>query len=96
MARLPHPYVLRLHATFQSEHKLFFVVDYMPGGDFDKHLTTIPNKALDYETAQLYAAQIFLAVKYLHDNGVIYRDLKPENILMSRHGHLCLADFGLS
>lgn len=96
MARLPHPYVLRLHATFQSEHKLFFVVDYMPGGDFDKHLTTIPNKALDYETAQLYAAQIFLAVKYLHDNGVIYRDLKPENILMSREGHLCLADFGLS
>lgn len=96
MARLPHPYVLRLHATFQSEHKLFFVVDYMPGGDFDKYLATIPNKALDYETAQLYAAQIFLAVKFLHDNGVIYRDLKPENILMSREGHLCLADFGLS
>jgi serine/threonine protein kinase len=96
MARLPHPYVLRLHATFQSEHKLFFVVDYMPGGDFDKYLGVIPNKALDLETAQLYAAEIFLAVKHLHDNGVIYRDLKPENILMSREGHVVLADFGLS
>jgi len=96
MARLPHPYVLRLHATFQSEHKLFFVVDYMPGGDFDKYLNSIPNKAVDYQTAQLYSAQIFLAIKFLHDNGVIYRDLKPENILMSREGHLCLADFGLS
>ena len=96
MARLPHPYVLRLHATFQSEHKLFFVVDYMPGGDFDKYLNTIQNKAVDYETAQLYSAQIFLAIKFLHDNGVIYRDLKPENILMSREGHLVLADFGLS
>ena len=96
MARLPHPYVLRLHATFQSEHKLFFVVDYMPGGDFDKYLGSIPNKACDYETCQLYSAQIFLAIKFLHDNGVIYRDLKPENILMSREGHLTLADFGLS
>lgn len=96
MARLPHPYVMRLHATFQSEHKLFFVLDYMPGGDFDKYLGVIPNKALDYETAQLYACEIFLAVKHLHDNGVIYRDLKPENILMSREGHVCLADFGLS
>lgn len=96
MKRLPHPYVLRLHCTFQSEHKLFFVVDYMPGGDFDKYLQQVPNKALDYTTAQLYAAEIFLAIKYLHDNGVIYRDLKPENILMSREGHVVLADFGLS
>jgi len=96
MKRLPHPYLLRLYNTFQSEHKLFFVVDYMPGGDLDKYLNSLPNKALDYRTTQLYAMQVFLALRYLHENGVIYRDLKPENILMSREGHCILADFGLS
>jgi serine/threonine protein kinase len=96
MRRLECPFILKLHATFQTEHKLFFVMDYMGGGDFDKYLNAIPNKALDYETARLYAAEVFIALKMLHDNGVIYRDLKPENILMSTDGHLVLADFGLS
>jgi len=96
MRRLECPFILKLHATFQTEHKLFFVMDFMGGGDFDKYLNTIPNKALDYETTRLYAAEVFIALKMLHDNGVIYRDLKPENILMSIDGHLVLADFGLS
>ena len=98
MRRLPHPYLLRLHHTFQTEHKLYFVVDYMPGGDLDKYLREKvgPQTALDYKTTQLYACEVFLALKYLHENGVIYRDLKPENILLSRDGHCILADFGLS
>lgn len=96
MRRLPHPYLLHLFFTFQTDHKLFFVVDYMPGGDLDKYLNSQPNKAVDLQTTQLYAAQVFLALKFLHRNGVIYRDLKPENILLSHAGHCILADFGLS
>lgn len=96
MRRLEHPFILRLHATFQTEHKLFFVMDFMGGGDFDKYLLAQPNKALDYETTRLYAAEVFCALKCLHDNNILYRDLKPENVLMSRDGHLVLADFGLS
>jgi serine/threonine protein kinase len=96
MRRLPHPYLLHLHYTFQTEHKLFFVVDYMPGGDLDKYLNSQPNKAVDLPTTQLYGAQVFLALKHLHRNGVIYRDLKPENILLNHAGHCVIADFGLS
>lgn len=96
MRRIDNPFVLKLHATFQTEHKLFFVMDFMGGGDFDKYLNAQQGKALDYETVRLYSAETYLALKCLHDNNIIYRDLKPENILMSRDGHLVLADFGLS
>lgn len=96
LMRANHPYLLKLHNTFQSEHKLYFVMDYMPGGDLDKYMNSQPNKMLDPQTSRLYAAQVFLALTYLHDKAVIYRDLKPENILMSAEGHCVLADFGLS
>jgi serine/threonine protein kinase len=96
LTRSNHPYLLKLHWTFQSEHKLFFVMDYMPGGDLDKYMNSQPTKALDLFTSKLYGAEILLAITYLHDHGVIYRDLKPENILISGDGHCALADFGLS
>lgn len=96
LTRLSHPYLLKLHWTFQSEHKLFFVMDYMPGGDLDKYLNNQPNKMLDTFTARLYAAEVLTAIMCLHDHNVIYRDLKPENILLGADGHCALADFGLS
>ena len=44
----------------------------------------------------MYAAEIILALGYLHEKGIIYRDLKPENILIGSDGHIKLTDFGLS
>lgn len=96
LTRSNHPYLLKLHYTFQSEHKLFFVMDYMPGGDLDKYMNAQPTKALDLFTSKLYGAEIMLSILYLHEHSVIYRDLKPENILLSGDGHCALADFGLS
>ncbi len=49
-----------------------------------------------YIQVRFYAAEVLLALEYLHTCGFIYRDLKPENILLHDSGHIMLTDFDLS
>lgn len=46
--------------------------------------------------AKFYAAEVALALNYLHSKDIIYRDLKPENILLNFDGHIKIADFGFA
>eukprot|EP00668_Euglena_longa_P034400 GGOE01044207.1.p1 GENE.GGOE01044207.1~~GGOE01044207.1.p1 ORF type:complete len:380 (-),score=59.92 GGOE01044207.1:565-1704(-) len=96
LRRSKHPFIVKLEYTFQSEHKLFFVMEYLEGGDLDSLLNSVENKRFDEPTARFYAAEVWMALQYLHDNNIIYRDLKPENILLGSNSHACLSDFGLS
>lgn len=70
------------------------VTDFMIGGELFFHLRQ--QKKFDEERTKFYAAELILAIEYLHKNNIIYRDLKPENILIDQDGHIRLTDFGLS
>lgn len=46
--------------------------------------------------AKFYAAEVVLALEYLHSKDVVYRDLKPENLLLDANGHIRITDFGFA
>jgi serine/threonine protein kinase len=89
-----HPFIVRLFFAFQTPDELCFVTDFINGGELYSHISKA--KTFTEDRARFYAAEIILALEYLHGLGIVYRDLKPENILLDREGHVKLTDFGQS
>jgi len=94
LMKLCHPFLVNLNYSFQTGDKLYFVMDYVNGGELFFHLQQ--NKKFTEERARFYCAEIVLGLEYLHNSGVLYRDLKPENLLLTGDGHICMTDFGIS
>jgi len=94
LQNLVHPFLVHLYYSFQSLEHLFFVMDYINGGELFYHLQK--ERKFVPQRVKFYCSEICTALEYLHSNGIIYRDLKPENILLNSDGHVCLTDFGIS
>ncbi|XP_039623839.1 serine/threonine-protein kinase Sgk2 [Polypterus senegalus] len=88
-----HPFLVSLHYSFQTPEKLYFVLDYVNGGELFFHLQK--ERCFTEPRARFYAAEVASAIGYLHSLNIVYRDLKPENILLDSQGHVVLTDFGL-
>ncbi|EDQ92160.1 uncharacterized protein MONBRDRAFT_34933 [Monosiga brevicollis MX1] len=88
-----HPFLTTLKYSFQTNELLCFVLEYVNGGELFFHLSR--EKVFEEERARFYAAEICLAVGYLHAHNIIYRDLKLENLLLDKAGHIKITDFGL-
>lgn len=69
-------------------------MNFIRGGEMFTHLRKC--KRFTEKRAKFYAAQVFLALNYLHELGFVYRDLKPENILFETDGYLRVSDYGLA
>eukprot|EP01104_Vermistella_antarctica_P007935 TRINITY_DN1967_c3_g2_i1.p1 TRINITY_DN1967_c3_g2~~TRINITY_DN1967_c3_g2_i1.p1 ORF type:complete len:544 (-),score=77.45 TRINITY_DN1967_c3_g2_i1:89-1519(-) len=89
-----HPFIVHLHFAFQTEDKLYFVIDYINGGSLFTHLRSYG--PFDERLAQFYSAEVVLALEALHKSDIVYRDLKLENLLLDEDGHIRVTDFGLS
>ncbi|KAH9487580.1 Ribosomal protein S6 kinase beta-1 [Bulinus truncatus] len=88
-----HPFIVDLHYAFQTDGKLYLILEYLPGGELFTHLER--EGIFMEDMASFYLGEILLAIEHLHTLGVIYRDLKPENVLLDAKGHIKLTDFGL-
>ncbi|XP_057781690.1 phototropin-1 [Salvia miltiorrhiza] len=93
---LDHPFLPALYASFQTATHICLITDYCPGGELFILLDRQPTKVLKEDAVRFYAAEVVVALEYLHCQGIIYRDLKPENVLLQNNGHVALTDFDLS
>lgn len=67
-----HPFVIQLRYAFQTQVKLYFVVDYCPGGELFFHIQKV--ERFNEEATKFYAAQMVLAIEHLHSLNIIYRE----------------------
>nr|AML76777.1 putative LOV domain-containing protein [Fontinalis antipyretica] len=96
LAGLDHPFLPTLYSTFQTQTHICLITDFCPGGELFLLLERQPRKVFAEDAARFFAAEVVIALEYLHCVGVVYRDLKPENILLREDGHIQLTDFDLS
>lgn len=110
LQEVKHPFLITLWGTFQDSKNLYMVMDFVEGGELfsllrksqvclprylTRSLLIVPQR-FPNPVAKFYAAEVTLALEYLHSKQIIYRDLKPENLLLDRHGHLKITDFGFA
>ena len=94
------PWIVQLYYSFQDKDHLYFIMEYVPGGDLMERLirhqedTGIPY--FSEKSSKFYTAQLICAVECVHEMGFVHRDIKPDNILIDKEGNLKLSDFGLS
>ncbi|KAK4376132.1 hypothetical protein RND71_006809 [Anisodus tanguticus] len=94
LRQLRHPYIVKLHEVLATKTKIYFVMEYVKGGEL---FTQISNKGkFNEDLSRKCFQQLISAVNYCHSRGIYHRDLKPENILLDENGDLKVSDFGLS
>ncbi|KAF8624490.1 hypothetical protein AX17_007119 [Amanita inopinata Kibby_2008] len=94
LSAVQHPFIINLWGTFQDASNLYMVMDFIHGGE----LFTLLRRSNRFPdpVAKFYAAEVALALHYLHGLDIVYRDLKPENILLNHDGHIKVTDFGFA
>ena len=83
----------KLMKNGQESKAPYIALEYVEGGDFVDHLTTMgffPERVCRY-----FSKQLLQVLHYIHSNGIAHRDIKCENILLDSNGNIRLADFGL-
>jgi serine/threonine kinase 38 len=93
LSEADNPWLVKLQYSFQDDHHLYLIMEYMPGGDLMALL--MKEDILTEAATRVIAAESCLAIQSVHALGYVHRDLKPDNLLIDHFGHIKLTDLGL-
>lgn len=97
LQEISHPCVINTEEVVDTHSVLFFVLEFMEGGDLLRRV--FPYNSLKEADMKLIFFQLAQAIEYLHQKSIVHRDIKPENILLASKENETLikvADFGVS
>ncbi|XP_031123172.1 serine/threonine-protein kinase OXI1-like [Ipomoea triloba] len=86
----------KLRGVVSTQKIVGYAIDYCPGGDLNTLRKKQTENIFSGDIIRFYAAELVLALEYLHGLGIVYRDLKLENVMIQENGHIMLIDFDLS
>ena len=91
LAGINHPFVVSLHWAFQTDAKLYMVLDHFNGGELFFHLKK--EGRFSERRSKFYGGEICLGLECIHQKDIVYVDLQPENIILDMDGHIKITDF---
>ncbi|KAJ1779234.1 cAMP-dependent protein kinase catalytic subunit [Coemansia sp. RSA 1807] len=94
LAECSCPFIVYMLGTCQDRMNLYFFMEYVVGGELFTYLRRYHR--FPAPVAKFYAAEVLLALEYMHARNIIWRDTKPENILLDERGHVKLTDMGFA
>lgn len=91
----PHPNIVNLIHSFETEHHTYLVLEFCSNGDLYEAIR-LDRGPLETEHVRDFMLQLVNAVEFMHEKGIYHRDIKPENIFLTSSGDMKLGDFGLA
>ncbi|KAG6593020.1 Serine/threonine-protein kinase OXI1, partial [Cucurbita argyrosperma subsp. sororia] len=91
-----HPLLPRLRGVLDTKKVVGYAIDYCNGRDLNTLRKKQTEKMFSDDVIRFYAAELVMALEYVHSLGIVYRDLKPDNVMVQHNGHIMLVDFDLS
>ena len=72
LARVNHPFIVKLKYAFHNPKKLYFVLEFCAGGELFFHLSRA--QRFDEPRARFYASCMILAIEHIHEKNIVYRE----------------------